>query len=141
GDAMFARWCRLVERVDLLEDPRFASDQRRGDNGAELSALMAGWCGGRGSGEALAALEAAGIPACRQLELAEVLTAPEVADGGFFAWQSQAGLDYPVVLPVRMAGLEPLRPAPRAGQHSREILARLGYDAAAVDRLIAAGVV
>jgi crotonobetainyl-CoA:carnitine CoA-transferase CaiB-like acyl-CoA transferase len=33
------------------------------------------------------------------------------------------------------------RPAPRAGEHTREILRELGYDAGRIDALLAAGTV
>jgi alpha-methylacyl-CoA racemase len=35
----------------------------------------------------------------------------------------------------------PLRPAPRAGEHTRELLVESGLDGAAIDALLAAGVV
>jgi crotonobetainyl-CoA:carnitine CoA-transferase CaiB-like acyl-CoA transferase len=44
GPHLFKRWTRLMDRDDLLSDPRFASDERRGDNGEVLSAVMADWC-------------------------------------------------------------------------------------------------
>jgi crotonobetainyl-CoA:carnitine CoA-transferase CaiB-like acyl-CoA transferase len=63
GAPLFARWCKLVGEPRLLDDPRFASDPARGENGALLSERMAHWCAERTTAEALAALEAANIPA------------------------------------------------------------------------------
>ncbi|MEO3480383.1 CoA transferase [Phaeobacter sp. CAU 1743] len=44
GQKVFQRWCKLIDREDLLDDPRFANDDARGENGEELSAIMQGWC-------------------------------------------------------------------------------------------------
>jgi crotonobetainyl-CoA:carnitine CoA-transferase CaiB-like acyl-CoA transferase len=43
--------------------------------------------------------------------------------------------------PVRFPGTEtgPAGPAPKLGEHTREVLAQAGYDPAAVDRLIESG--
>jgi crotonobetainyl-CoA:carnitine CoA-transferase CaiB-like acyl-CoA transferase len=43
--------------------------------------------------------------------------------------------------PVRFPGTEtgPAGPAPKLGEHTREVLAEAGYDPAAVDRLIEGG--
>lgn len=37
--------------------------------------------------------------------------------------------------------VDPFRPAPRLGEHSREVLSELGFSAEATDRLVAADVV
>jgi crotonobetainyl-CoA:carnitine CoA-transferase CaiB-like acyl-CoA transferase len=37
--------------------------------------------------------------------------------------------------------LQQSRPSPALGEHTREVLAELGYDASQIDRLIAAGVI
>src|SRR3546814_12917532 len=53
GAPIFRRWADLVGRSELADDPRFASDLARGDNGAELRAIMQTWCAARTSEEAL----------------------------------------------------------------------------------------
>ena len=54
---------RLRERREWLSDPRFESEQDRGDHGEELSERTARWCAERTTAEALADLEAARVPA------------------------------------------------------------------------------
>src|SRR5690606_27933414 len=71
GDALFRRWARLIEESQWLDDPRFATDELRGINGALLSERTALWCGTRTSQAALDALGAAGIPAGPVLSPAE----------------------------------------------------------------------
>ncbi len=65
GQPMFERWCRLIGRPELVDDPRFADDDRRGDHSADISALMAAWCAtrSRGAGAAGASQAAGGAGA------------------------------------------------------------------------------
>ena len=63
GRPMFKRWTQVVGRPELLDDPRFTDDTRRGENGGFLSDLMSEWCADKTLAEALTALEQARIPA------------------------------------------------------------------------------
>src|SRR4029077_15912478 len=58
GQPMFKRWCRMVGREELFDDPRFADDDRRWENGDVLNDLMQEWCATMTKAELLAALEA-----------------------------------------------------------------------------------
>lgn len=74
GDPMFRRWVAMMDRADLLADPRFATDSDRGENGAELSAIQQDWCAGRTVDECLAELSANRLPACPCLTPRETLS-------------------------------------------------------------------
>lgn len=146
GNGIFARWARLVERSDLIDDPRFASDILRGDHGAELSAIMADWCGRRTNDEALAELGAARVPAGAVLKPSEALAHPQVAAAGLVEPMSypSAAAPAPVIrAPIGLSASPkaPLAPAPQVGEHSDAILAELGIDPAAISALRADGIV
>ncbi len=142
GDALFGRWCDLVGQPELRDDPHFATDQLRGDNGEALSRIMADWCAQQSRQEALKRLEAARIPACPQLTPAEALHAPEITQGGLFGWQDKGELRYPVVAPVvRMADLPHPDAAPDVGADSVAVLEDYGFDASEIARFIEDGVV
>ena len=146
GDAIFRRWCVLVDRADMADDPRFATDQQRGDHRDEICALMAAWCAERSSDAALAELAAAGVPAGPVLTLQQTLDHPQTAALGVFGAVDYPGMPHaaPVAdLPVRLSHSEAgirTRP-PTAGEHSDEILAELGFSAAEIASLRSDGVV
>lgn len=134
GNGIFARWADLVGRPDLTTDPRFATDILRGDNGAELSAIMQQWCIGRTSDEAIAQLGAARVPAAPVLRPDEVLAQPQVAAMGLVEPLAYPGAPAPVPViraPMALSGSAkaPPVPAPQVGEHSDAILSEIGYDA------------
>jgi crotonobetainyl-CoA:carnitine CoA-transferase CaiB-like acyl-CoA transferase len=138
GPALFRRWTELMGEPAWLEDPRFASDALRGENGAVLSERMARWCAGRSSAEALDALARAGVPAGPVLTPREALAHPQVAAAGLFAPTAVPGLPEPAPLmrpPVALSALagDIRRPPPRAGEQTEEILRELGFSAAEID--------
>jgi crotonobetainyl-CoA:carnitine CoA-transferase CaiB-like acyl-CoA transferase len=146
GEGMFRRWCKLVERTELAGDPRFATDQLRGDNGEALSAIMSSWCAQLTTGECLARLEAARIPVGR------VLTAQQVIDpaAGFldtyFDRMHFPGREGALPVPkvparLRLAEAAPTRPAPRLGEHSAMVLADYGFTGEEITALRDLGVV
>lgn len=132
GAPLFRRWCRLLDRPDLLDDPRFATDQSRGDHGEELTAVMAEWCVARTTEEALAELEDAGVPAGPVQTPREALADAHIRAMRFFRDVTYPGLDDPVPvpdMPVRFSTLEAgfRKRAPALGEHTEAVLTSLGY--------------
>lgn len=141
GRDMFRRWTDLIGRPELVDEPRFADDIKRGENGEELSALMQSWCDNRSSGECLSALRAARIPGCRVLAPADVLTETQNVEGDFFNWVAFDELkrDMPLVSPVKPT--EPPRAARQLGADTDGVMLELGYSRADIDALRAGGVI
>ncbi len=146
GQPMFDRWCDLVGHAEMKSDPRFGNDEQRGKHSAEISAVMTEWCAARDSDTVLAALSKAKIPAAPVLSPQQALDDTHVREAGLLPQRPFADTDlhYPLAPhPVEMSA-DPAafaRPAPRLGQHTREILESLGYDAAAIADLRADGVI
>lgn len=140
GGGIFARWAALVGRPELIDDPLYASDILRGDNGEELSVIMQQWCIARTSTDAIAELGAARVPAAPVLRPGEALAQPQVAAMGLVE-----PIDYPgapqaapvIRAPIGLSGSAKQSPrrAPQVGEHSDAILADLGYDADAIAAL------
>ncbi len=146
GQGMFRRWARLVGRPELLDDPRFATDILRGDNGEELSRIMGAWCATRTVEECLAALQAARIPVTRLLRPAQVLEPEFGLAEGFLNWMDHPALPgpLPVARPLAtVTGMDAtaVRPAPALGAHTDELLGQLGISEAEIARLRGDGIV
>ena len=58
-NALYAANCRAIGRPDLIEDPRFATNDRRVRHAAELNHIFAAWCAAHPLDEVLAAFNAA----------------------------------------------------------------------------------
>lgn len=146
GNPLFKRWAKLVGEEAWIDDPRFASDEARGDNGEVLSARTAEWCRVRTVGEALDALARAKVPAGPVLSPQQLLDDPHVVAAGFFAPISFPGLQKgarvmttPVVLsdtPGRVVTSPPV-----LGQHTEELLAEIGISGPEVEILRRDGVI
>jgi crotonobetainyl-CoA:carnitine CoA-transferase CaiB-like acyl-CoA transferase len=140
GPGMFRRCARLLGREDWLSDERFGDDDARGRHGAELSAVVAGWCAPRSVQECLTAFAAAGLPAAPVLSPRQVLEHTGIAAGGF--WLPGAGLPLtriPVGLSDCGSADPPLAPAPALGADTMAILNALGLDPAALAALRSSG--
>jgi crotonobetainyl-CoA:carnitine CoA-transferase CaiB-like acyl-CoA transferase len=123
-----------------LTDPRFKDDITRGENGALLSERMSRWCATRTSGEALAVLGEAMIPAGPVLRPQQVLDDPHVQAMGFFQPTDYPGLPAPAPIARAALGLSETpadirHRAPLLGEHTDAILAELDYDEAAIEDL------
>jgi crotonobetainyl-CoA:carnitine CoA-transferase CaiB-like acyl-CoA transferase len=146
GQPMFRRWCRLVGREELVDDPRFADDDLRWEHGDLLNDLMQQWCEGRTRDEAMALLTAAKLPAAPMLSTQEVLDDPHVEAMGYLKRVPFPGaprevpiLDTPFRLSKTPGSIRTR--APLLGEHTDEILAGLGYASDEVDALRASDVV
>jgi crotonobetainyl-CoA:carnitine CoA-transferase CaiB-like acyl-CoA transferase len=145
GNPIFERVARLVGRDDWLDDPRFTTDDGRGEHGAELSDVIAAWVGERTREQAIAAFNAAGVPSAPVYDAAAALADPHVVAAWMLVPTPYPGLGpVPVVAPpVSLSSTppEPPRSAPALGADTDRVLASLGYDEDAIAGLRSSGAI
>lgn len=140
GPYMFDRWCEMVGEPGWTADPRFVDDQARADNGGAITARMTAWCAERSCEAALADLEKANIVAGQVYSPQQALDEPHIRDAGLLAEREFPGIPGTVPLaptPIELSETPGSyrRRAPLVGEHTDDILARLGYSAAEIAAL------
>ena len=132
GQPLFERWAKLMGEESWLQDPRFATDMDRGENGELLSARMQMWCKDMSTKEVLDALDEARIPCGPVLSAKQVLQDPHIKAMDFLQDMNCPGLKKPIPInttPVKLSqtpGTIRQRTA-ELGEHTDEILNSLGY--------------
>ena len=139
GDPLFRRAARLIGAPEWLDDPRFASDKARGDNGEIISERVGAWVAEKTSAEAIAAFEGARVPAGPVYRPRQTLDDAHIAGGDFFASVNFPGIGDAKVTatPVKLhetPGEVRARP-PVLGEHTDQVLGELGFSPAEIDAL------
>lgn len=125
SDANFARLCATMERMELIDDARFATLADRAEHADVINAIVASWVAERPAREVEQACIDAGVPVARAFTADDVAADPHVEARG-----DLVTVDDPVVGPVRQqapyprfSGWEPPPPAgaPRLGEHNEEV--------------------
>ena len=137
GNPLFERWAKLMGEAHWLTDPRYATDEARGDNAVDISERMCRWTAERSTAEAMALLAEARIPCGEVLTPAEALVNEQVVARRFLEPVDYPGLEQPAPvgrMPVDFSKADTgiRRRAPTLGEHTDEILGELGYDAAKI---------
>lgn len=132
---------KAIGREDLLADPRFADKPSRRANATALTKLLDEAFGARDWADWRQIMSRHRITFGPVGKLDDLGGDEQLRHAGALVPDGTGGLT--IGTPVFMDG-EAKRaptPAPAVGEHGREILAELGYGAAEIERLIAAGVV
>lgn len=145
NDGQFARFCEVAGRPELAADARFATNRARVEHRAELIPLLNEITATRTTAEWIGQLEARAVPCGPINGLAEVFADPQVQARGLAVKMPhpEAGEVPLVASPIRLSKtpVEYRRAPPLVGEHTDEILADLGVDAAGIAGLRERGVV
>jgi crotonobetainyl-CoA:carnitine CoA-transferase CaiB-like acyl-CoA transferase len=140
SDSEWQGFCRAAGDPELAKDERFATPGARSVNATARINRMQEYIGQHTTAEWLERLDAADVPCAPILRRSEIIHNEQVVARGLIA-----EIDQPSVGKVRqpkpaarfelneavIAG-----PAPRIGEHSREVLVELGYDERAISKMV-----
>lgn len=127
NDKLFAEFCHLLQRPDLLDDPRFCTNRVRVQNPAPLKEIIEQWLYDKKCSDVLEQLTEIGIPAAPILTIDQVVADPHIAG----AREMFVEVEHPVAGKQRLTGSalkftnHPVvfeRAAPLLGADSEEIL-------------------
>ena len=140
------RWyelCAITGRPDMLDDPRFATNEARVANRPAMREALTAALRTRSTAEWCDLFRAADIIAAPVASYAEVIGSEQYAASGI-----EVEMDHPVAGRFAMPGFalgsppaQPRHAPPGTGQHSRQILARFGFGDDEVDQLVAERVI
>jgi crotonobetainyl-CoA:carnitine CoA-transferase CaiB-like acyl-CoA transferase len=132
-----------IGRPELKTDPRFESNIARTINAPDYFKVQVEALTRRTTAEWLEIFAAADVPAAGYNTIDDLLTDPHLQDVGFWNFDEHPteGRIRRTRTPVTFRGgmRDGVLPAPRLGQQTREILAELGYDEAAIAAMIETG--
>ena len=143
NDKQWRAFFDLIGRPELLQDPKFATQESRSRDFDGAYALIAGEMKKRGTDEWIAALEGADIPVQRMNSLADIVADPHLAAIGYFR-----ELEHPTEGHIRSMAVpsewsesipEFRRHAPRLGEHTREVLREAGLSDGEIEAMIKSG--
>lgn len=141
SDVQFRRFCiKVLERPDMAEDPRFATNDARGRHRALMDAEITSELATRSREEWIARFRAADIPAGLVRNVLEALQSEEAE-----AREMVREVDHPTAGRIKLVGspiklretqLASPKPPPLLGEHTEAILRdELGYSTASLDAL------
>ena len=144
GGANQANWerlARVLEAPEWIDDARFRTNGERMQNLQALTELMNARLQRRPMREWLAALEAEGVPCGPIHGIADMAAHPQTAAREMVLEleHAAAGATRALGLPIKLSATpgKVTRPAPRLGEHTREVLAEFGFARGEIDALYA----
>ena len=142
----WAALCEVIDRADLREDPRFATNEARVSNRSALLEVLSEIFAERDADKWLTDLGENGLPCGPINTLVDVFVHPQ-ADARELALEA----GHPTVGPVHFPGFpyklsqtpaDVRQPPPTLGQHTEEVLNKLlGYDPSKVAELRESGAI
>lgn len=143
SDSEWAGMCRAIKREDLIEDERFKDSTGRFSNSEERKQITAGEIAKFSSEEILKRLDDEDVPCAPLLDRMQLMDHPQITENNSIQKTEYEGFgEVRQARPAAQFSQTPSAiagPAPKLGEHTREILSQLGYDEAQQKALIEAG--
>lgn len=143
GSGGWEKFCEAAGRPDLVTDERFAAGKARRANARELAVELDAAFAALPMAEIARRLDAADLVWAPMQTPAEVAADPQIAAAGAFVEvdDGQGGTYRSPAAPALFPGTEAAtRPrAPGLGEHTREVLAEIGYGEAEIEAMYGEG--
>lgn len=145
GDSIFQRLMGAMGRDDLASDAKLKSNDGRVAHNDMLDQAISAWTSSLDATEALRVLDAADVPSSRIYTAADI-----VADPHYLARDMILDADLPDGTAMKMPGITPKLSetpgevrwlGPTLGQHTHEVLEKLGIRSEEIQRLTAIGAI
>ena len=142
---MTERLLRSIGRPELVDDPRFRTNEGRLHNNEELDQIIGGFIAQRTQAENTAFFDAAEVTIGPVYDISQIITDPHLKARHIiepYPDEDMGTVPMHAVVP-RLSGTPgAIRTrAPHLGEHSRSVLEAAGFTAAEVDALLAEGAV
>ena len=145
NNGLWQRFCNSIEHPELLEDPRFRTNDDRVANRSECVRALNNIFGDHTVSYWVEKISEAGVPCGPINQVSDVVNDPHVLSRDMIS-----GIEHPNIPDLRFPG-SPLkltetpptirRAPPLLGQHNEEILNELGYSSESIDSLRDRGVI
>jgi crotonobetainyl-CoA:carnitine CoA-transferase CaiB-like acyl-CoA transferase len=144
-DEHFRRFAKLIGKEEWITDPRYADARARVKHRDELMASLRPIFEARTSAEWDVLLSSIDILKAKVNTYEDLFADPQVEAMDAVHWVESDTLGRVPMATIcgqrAPATGDPLSHAPHVGEHTREVLIELGYEAGDIDRLSASGVV
>jgi formyl-CoA transferase len=129
-DRTFRRLAEVMDRADMITDPRYATNRARLEHREEVDAIVSDWFGQRSTAEIAELCNAEGVPVSPVNSIADIFDDPH-----YQAREMLVQVDHPHLGMLRLPGVTPKftqtpgevrRPGPQLGQHNAEVFAEVG---------------
>src|SRR3984893_14669173 len=142
---MAARTFGAIGRPDLIDDPRYRTNAERVKHAAELDAIIGAFVAARTQAENVAFFEQAEVTIGPIYDAAQILEDPHFIERELLAdYPDEETGAFPMhhVVPRLLDTPGAIRsPAPRLGEHNRELLLGLGFNDEKYQELLKGGVI
>ena len=146
NDMLWERFCKAINKTDLLKDPRFSTNPQRSENYQALKPIITHWSKIKTVQEVLDILLQAGVPVGEVNTIDKIVEDPNVKLREMIVEveHPQAGkvkiTDSPIKLSLTPGKVE--KASPLLGQHTEEILKKLlGFSKEKINSLKKEGIV
>lgn len=123
---LFERLANALDIPEMATDHRFAEPVARSDNRVALRELIEEALSTKTRAETIALFEEHGVPTARVYDLDEALRSPFAEERGVVVEETDGFRT--LASPLKLAGMEALKPAPELGQHNDRIESWLSED-------------